>query len=105
VARPVSTPVGTDRRLLQLAEQDNVLIVVATIEAGQTYTVRGSAVTATEALPLGFKVAAADLESGTVAIRYGTPIGRTTRPVGRGELIHTHNLESLYMRTHERGEA
>ena len=57
------------------------------------------------ALPLGFKVAAQDLAEGTGAIRYGMPIGRTTAVVRRGEMVHTHNLESLYMRTHARGEA
>ena len=25
--------------------------------------------------------------------------------IARGELVHTHNLESLYLRTHARGEA
>ena len=40
-----------------------------------------------------------------MAIRYSMPIGRTTGAVARGELVHTHNLESLYMRTHARGEA
>jgi hypothetical protein len=40
-----------------------------------------------------------------VAIRLGMPIGRATAPIRQGELLHTHNLASLYMRTHGRGEA
>jgi hypothetical protein len=28
-----------------------------------------------------------------------------TQPVRAGELVHTHNLASMYLRTHERGEA
>jgi altronate dehydratase small subunit len=105
VARVVSALAASDPRLLRLAEGDNVLIVISTIGAGERFLVSGVTVEASEALPLGFKVAAADLEVGTDAIRYGMPIGRTTCAVARGELIHTHNLASTYMRTHVRGEA
>ena len=102
MARPVSGT--TDPRLLLLAEGDNVLIATTTIAAGETLLVCGQAVEISTDLSLGFKVAADDLDEGTVALRYGMPIGRTTAPIRRGELIHTHNLESLYMRTHGRGE-
>ena len=105
MARPVSALNTTDPRLLRLAEGDNVLIVTAPITAGQRFSVDGEAVEATADLHLGFKVAAIDLAEGDVAIRYGMPIGRTTAAVGRGELVHTQNLESLYIRTHARGEA
>ena len=96
---------GSDARLLRLAEGDNVLIVTAPITAGEDFLVDGQPVEATVTLALGFKVAAHDLEPDTIAVRYGTPVGRVTAPIRRGELIHTHNLESLYMRTHARGEA
>ena len=105
MARPVSTGDGSDPRLLRLAEDDNVLIVISAIPAGEPLLVDGVTVETPVPLPLGFKVAARDLGEGTEAIRYGMPIGRTTRAVGRGELIHTHNLASVYMRTHARGEA
>jgi hypothetical protein len=101
----VTPPAQTDPRLLLLAGGDNVLIVIRAITEGERFLVAGSTVQATATLPIGFKVAAADLPEGCVAIRYGMPIGRTTQAVGRGELVHTHNLESLYMRTHGRGEA
>ena len=104
MARPVSSS-GSDPRLLRLAEGDNVLIVTAPIASGEHLLVAGKPVEASATLALGFKVAADDLDEGTVALRYGMPIGRTTASVRRGELIHTHNLESLYMRTHARGEA
>jgi hypothetical protein len=95
----------SDPRLLRLANGDNVLIATATIPADEAVRVEGVIVRSPVALPLGFKVAAQDLAEGTVAIRYGMPIGRTTAVVRRGEMVHTHNLESLYMRTHARGEA
>ncbi len=104
MARLVSTDAGSDARLMRVAEGDNVLIVRAPIEAGERFLVSGQPVVAGSALRLGFKVAATDLEAGVTALRSGTPIGRTTSAIGRGQLIHTHNLESLYMRTHARGE-
>lgn len=101
----MSDVAASDPRLLRLADGDNVLIVIATIGAGDRFLVEGVSVVAPVPLPLGFKVAARDLDDGTDAIRYGMPIGRTTCAVARGDLVHTHNLESLYMRTHARGEA
>jgi hypothetical protein len=101
----VSEVPQSDPRLLRLADADNVLIVIAAIGAGETFLVEGITVEAPVPLPLGFKVAARDLDAGSEAIRYGMPIGRTTQAVACGELLHTHNLESTYMRTHARGEA
>jgi hypothetical protein len=100
----VSAALITDPRLLRLAEDDNVLIVTGNIAAGERFVIGGEPVDAAADLMLGFKVAAVDFEAGTIALRYGMPIGRTTAAVARGELIHTHNLESQYMRTHARGE-
>ena len=105
MARPVSAAGASDPRLLRLAEGDNVLIATATIAAGTAFLVDHEVVHSPVPIPLGFKVAAQDLPEGTVAVRYGMPIGRTTSAVRRGEMVHTHNLESLYMRTHARGEA
>jgi altronate dehydratase small subunit len=94
----------TDPRLLLLADGDNVLITTTSIRAGEELLVDGQAVELATDVALGFKVAAVDLAEGTTAIRLGTPIGRTTADIARGEVIHTHNLESLYLRTHARGE-
>lgn len=101
----MTPPASSDPRLLRLADGDNVLIVTRTIAAGESFVVEGTTVDAGDTMPIGFKVAAEDLPEGGIAIRYGTPIGRATRAIRRGELVHTHNLESLYMRTHARGEA
>ena len=102
MARPVNG--STDPRLLLLAEGDNVLITTTSIRAGEELLVDGHAVELATDVALGFKVAAVDLAEGTTAVRLSTPIGRTTTDVSRGEVIHTHNLESLYLRTHARGE-
>lgn len=95
---PVSSPV------LKLADGDNVVMARRTLEAGESFDIDGTMVTMAEAVPLGFKLAAGDLPEGTVVIRAGVPIGRMTRGASTGDLVHLHNLESLYLRTHARGE-
>jgi hypothetical protein len=95
---------STDPRLLLLAEGDNVLVTTTSISAGEELLIDGYAVELATDVAVGFKVAATDLAEGTTAVRLGMPIGRTTTDVARGEVVHTHNLESLYLRTHARGE-
>jgi hypothetical protein len=95
---------ATDPRLLLLADGDNVLITTTSIRAGEQLLVDGHAVELSTDVALGFKIAATDMPEGTTAVRLGVPIGRATAHIARGDLVHTHNLESLYMRTHARGE-
>lgn len=95
---------ATDPRLLLLADGDNVLITTTSIRAGETLLVDGHPVELPTDVALGFKLAAVDMTEGTTAVRLGTPIGRATADIARGDVVHTHNLESLYMRTHARGE-
>lgn len=45
-------------------------------------------------IPIGHKVALADLAEGETAIKYGEDIGRMTRAVTRGEHVHVHCLKT-----------
>ena len=45
-------------------------------------------------IPIGHKVALADLGDGDTAIKYGQDIGRFVEPVSRGSHVHTHNLKT-----------
>jgi (2R)-sulfolactate sulfo-lyase subunit alpha len=45
-------------------------------------------------VPIGHKVALADLKPGDTAIKYGHDIGRIVAPVARGEHVHVHNLKT-----------
>ncbi|MBR3084855.1 MAG: altronate dehydratase [Kiritimatiellae bacterium] len=42
----------------------------------------------------GHKYALADIPRGARVVKYGMPIGRATRRIARGELVHVHNLAS-----------
>jgi (2R)-sulfolactate sulfo-lyase subunit alpha len=48
----------------------------------------------TEAVPLGHKLALADIAAGQQIIEYGQPVGIATRDIGRGDHVHVHNVRS-----------
>ena len=45
-------------------------------------------------VPIGHKVALADLAEGDTVVKYGEDIGRVTGAVARGGHVHTHNLRT-----------
>ena len=45
-------------------------------------------------VPIGHKVALADLVNGGTAIKYGEDIGRFVADVRKGEHVHVHNLKT-----------
>lgn len=90
----------TDRRLLRLAAEDNVLTAIASFEAGEALFIEGVQVRLTARVPLGFKIAARPIAKGEKIIKYGVPIGSAVMEIARGEMVHTHNLKSDYLPTY-----
>ena len=70
------------------------------IEAGQDLTgwvmdTDGTiTVKALDAIPLGHKVALADLDEGATVYKYGHDIGRTIAPVKKGGHVHVQNTKT-----------
>ena len=93
-----------DPRLLRLHPADNVLTVIATLEAGTQLRIGDETVTVPARLALGPKVAARAIAAGDKIIKYGAPIGSASQPIAPGEHVHTHNLRSDYLPTFARGE-
>lgn len=56
-------------------------------------------VQALEAIPLGHKVALADLGEGADVIEYRVRVAVTRQPIRRGELVHVHNVRSARWQT------
>ena len=50
--------------------------------------------TATEAIPLGHKLALKDFAVGDTVIKYGCEIGRVVRPIRAGQHVPVHNLKT-----------
>ena len=93
-----------DRRLIQLAPEDNCLVAASDLEAGDSVTIDGQSVTLTQAIYIGHKLARHNLKSGEKIIKYGAPIGHVTRSVAIGEHLHLQNLVSDYIPTYTHAE-
>ena len=80
-------------------EGDDVGVAVEDVGPGEAVAVymdsdRETTVEALEPIPLGHKIALADLGPSADVIEYGVRVGRTRAPIGRGRLVHVHNVRS-----------
>ena len=90
----------TDKRLLLLSPSDNVFVLRDAVEAGEEIQVCGVSVSFTNRVGLGHKLARTKIMSGSKVLKYGAPIGSTTRDISIGEQVHISNLKSDYTPTH-----
>ena len=49
---------------------------------------------ATQAIPLGHKIALRDFAVGDTVTKYDCPIGRVVQPIKAGQHVHVHNLKT-----------
>jgi len=75
-----------------LHSSDHVAIAIRSIAAGQTLDIAGLAVTATDAIPPGHKLAVRSSASGEPVLKYGQRIGKATCDIAIGQHVHSHNL-------------
>lgn len=78
---------------MKLAHDDDVGVAIRKIPAG---TVVGD-LTVHNEVPMGHKVALHAIVKGAQVLKFGVPIGRASRDIAKGELVHTHNLTSDYL--------
>jgi (2R)-sulfolactate sulfo-lyase subunit alpha len=45
-------------------------------------------------IPIGHKVALADLKAGDTVIKYGQDVGKIVANIAKGEHVHTHNMKT-----------
>ncbi|MDC7685072.1 UxaA family hydrolase [Asticcacaulis sp. BYS171W] len=88
--------------LILLHPTDNVLVCRETIAPGTVATIDGEAVTITQPIEVGHKVARVDLRPGDKILKYGAPIGSMTKDTPRGGHVHMHNMQSDYIPSHTR---
>jgi (2R)-sulfolactate sulfo-lyase subunit alpha len=81
--------------------KDSVAVVVVEgVRAGMTLTGlildedRTITLPCVQDIPLGHKVALADMGVGDTVIKYGVDIGRVVQPIARGAHAHVHNIKT-----------
>ena len=79
---------------LVISERDNVATALETLEAGRTVTLGTIAVTVSERIPHGHKLALLPIMSGQPVVKYGSPIGNASSDIAPGAHVHTHNVAS-----------
>ncbi len=90
------------QQLILLHPDDNVMICVAPIAAGDLLPVSGGTIPAREGVTVGHKIARTPLRAGDKVIKYGAPIGSMTDAAGAGQWVHMHNMKSDYIASHTR---
>jgi hypothetical protein len=80
--------------VIVISALDNVATALEPLEAGETIQANGSAVTVTEAIPRGHKVALRAIGEGEIIVKYGSAIGHASSAIAAGAHVHTHNVAS-----------
>ena len=86
--------------VLHDASDTVAVVVVEGIKAGMQ--IKGwimddnqrTSVTARQDIPIGHKIALADLAIGDTVIKYGVDIGKVVAPIKTGEQAHVHNIKT-----------
>jgi len=87
--------VGSSRQVaVVISPADNVATVLEAIDAGQRIEAGGAAVTASEPIPRGHKIALREIRAGDTVVKYGSPIGTASANIAAGAHVHTHNVAS-----------
>lgn len=86
--------------VLHHASDTVAVAVVEGIKAGTELTAwvmdddRIVTVNARQDIPMGHKVALADMAVGATVYKYGTDIGKVVAPIKAGEHAHVHNIKT-----------
>lgn len=79
---------------IKINENDNVIVALKELAQGETVTVAGNSVTATETIPAGHKMAITDIPEGGDVVKYGFRIGNAKEAIAAGHWVHTHNVKT-----------
>ena len=80
--------------IIQLNENDNVVVALKDLQAGQTINVQGNEIELKETIKRGHKLAIEDIAINENVVKYGYPIGHAIKEVAVGEHVHTHNTKT-----------
>jgi len=88
------------KQALLLNREDTVATVMQQVDAGETVSiidadgVKLEDIPALQAIRRGHKIALKDHAADADIIKYGHVIGSASKPINKGDYVHTHNLNS-----------
>lgn len=81
------------KRYIKINQADNVaVILVDDAKKGEKFEIDGNEIELQQDTTRGHKVALRPIAEGELVVKYGFPIGHATKPIAKGEWIHSHNL-------------
>lgn len=84
---------ATDRRILKVHPADNVIVALQDLKPGTTVRYEGEDFTTVDEIMAKHKFVTHDLAVGDEVIMYGVLVGKASKPISKGGLIHTGNLK------------
>ncbi|PXX21846.1 UxaA family hydrolase [Arenibacter sp. ARW7G5Y1] len=88
------------KKLIQLSDKDNVLVVCRDIESGEVLQLGSENYLIKEFIALGHKIASRDIAFGEAIVKFNVAIGSALRDIKRGEHVHVHNIKSDFIPTY-----
>ncbi len=79
-------------KVLRINDGDNVVIAAEAIKKGTIITDQGRQIEVLDDIPVGHKIATANIAKGENVMRYGNPIGHTVEEIKPGSWAHVHNI-------------
>lgn len=83
----------TKKAFVQIHPDDNVLVALRNLPAGEKIEWQGKAITLPQPVNAKHKFSIVDLATGEKVYMYGVLVGKTTQPIPLGGLISTENLK------------
>ena len=80
------------RRALRIHPNDDVLVALTDLAAGETIEYDGGRLTLVTPVPAKHKMVLRDLSAGDRVVMYGVLVGRATQPIRRGAALSTENV-------------
>jgi len=82
------------KKMIKINDNDNVIIALEDLNAGERLSIDTEQITILEDIPLGHKVAIQTINLNDNIIKYGFPIGHATKLIQVGSHVHTHNVKT-----------
>lgn len=77
---------------IKIHSDDNVIVALKEITAGEKVRTKEAKITALETIPAGHKMAVRDIPAGSEVIKYGFRIGNAKDDIKAGQWVHVHNV-------------